>query len=468
MAPSPEISLIRNLFPERKERPTAEDIPMDLGADEKSAVPITPQALLEEKEIESPPDSGLDEEQLTELSEAEEVAIAITNSSDIGFVESLRAVASMPRGFIMGLRRRIRRSDNGLTEIPMEMEMKNVASETDLEAQIPPTATLTQYMNRLRRQVPALVERGSTRAGDIVGAVGRGVQRIDIPRMPRGDMNIPVGAMAGAVGGSITGGAMGGAGAVVPAGIAGMTAGGLTDAGIIEYYRRRGIPITDKLKQKAKLAGAVVAGGAGLATGMSGAGKGVVSGAGITETKINVDADVLKSTQAQESQSIGKNRQWGPKTIAPSAEILDKPRQELYAEDLESTLFDYVAPTSEGADGTIFTNQLKKNQYNNEQLRYYKSGVFIPAKLFEQMNTPENMSKEKLDSLALGQKPIIKIPDMQFIPANNETTWDTVAKVQYPNNELNSIEFLDPYSSYSNVDNFWTTNAQSKLYTINM
>ena len=84
------------------------------------------------------------------------------------------------------------------------------------------------------------------------------------------------------------------------------------------------------------------------------------------------------------------------------------------------------------------------------------------------MNTPENMSKEKLDRLALGQKPIIKIPDMEFIPASNETTWDTVADKQYPNNERFGIEFLDPYSSYSNVDNFWTTNAQSKLYTINM
>jgi hypothetical protein len=56
---------------------------------------------------------------------------------------------------------------------------------------------------------------------------------------------------------------------------------------------------------------------------------------------------------------------------------------------------------------------------------------------------------------------------MEFIPASNETTWDTVARVQYPNNELNSIEFLDPYSSYSNTDNFWATNAQSNLYTIN-
>ena len=57
---------------------------------------------------------------------------------------------------------------------------------------------------------------------------------------------------------------------------------------------------------------------------------------------------------------------------------------------------------------------------------------------------------------------------MEFIPQDNETTWDTVADKQYPNNEPFSVEFLDPYSSYSNVDNYWATNPQSKLYTINM
>jgi len=494
-----------------------------MGDEKKS--PITPQQLLDEKEIESPTtttsesssDSGLDEEQLTELSEAEEVAIAITNSSDIGFVESLRAVAGMPRAFVMGLRRRIRRSPNGLTEIPMELELKNVvADEKDLEAQIPRTATLTQYMNRLRRQVPALVERGTEeiqrgirdikwqittlrrnrmlseaekerRIAELemkqaelerkearveyeqaeMGWRGERIVPPSLYNQPRGDMNVPTGVIAGAIGGSIAGGAMGGARALVPAGIAGMAAGGLTDAGIIEYYRRRGIPITDKLKKQAKLAGAVVAGGAGLATGLSGAGKGVVSGAGITEQKINVDADVLKATQAKESQDVEKNKQWAPKIIAPTPAILDKPAQEMYAEDLEASLFNYVAPTSEGADGTVFTNQLKRNQYMNEQLRYYKSGVFVPAKLWEQMNTPENMSKEKLDRMALGQKPLIELPQMEFIPQNNETTFETVADKQYVNGEPDSIEFLSAYSSYSNVDNYWATNAQSNLYTIN-
>jgi hypothetical protein len=221
------------------------------------------------------------------------------------------------------------------------------------------------------------------------------------------------------------------------------------------------------LRKQAKLIATGVGAGAGLATGMSGAGQGVVSGAGITETKINVDADVLKSTQAQESQEVGKNKQWQPKIIAPTPAILDKPPQEMYAEDLEATLFDYVVPTSEGANGTIMTNQLKKNQYMNEQFRYYKSGVFIPAKLWEQMNTNQNMTTQKLDTLALGEKPLIALPDMEFMPQNNEETFETVARFQYPNQENTSIEFLSPYANFSNTDNYWATNPQSVLYTIN-
>jgi len=297
----------------------------------------------------------------------------------------------------------------------------------------------------------------------------KGRRGIQIPRLVRPtleDVNqgITAGSISGALGGYLSRGSTGALQGITPGGMAGAISGGVSASALRTYFNQRGERVSEKkIQMLAALPSAMI----GAYLGYQGTGKELVSGAvgGITESKINVDADVLKSTQAQESQDTGKNRQWFPKIIAPTPAILDKPAQEMYAEDLEASLFNYVAPTSEGADGTVFTNQLKRNQYMNEQLRYYKSGVFVPAKLWEQMNTPENMSKEKLDRLALGQKPII--PEMQFIPQDNETTWDTVARVQYPNNELNSIEFLDPYSSYSNTDNFWATNAQSNLYTIN-
>jgi len=301
----------------------------------------------------------------------------------------------------------------------------------------------------------------------VTGKRGFQIPRLVRPTLEDANQGVTAGAVGGALGGMLSGGASGGIAGIVPGGMAGAIGGSVSASALRSYFNQRGEQVSDsKIQMLAALPTAML----GAYLGYQGTGKEITSGAvgGVTETKINVDADVLKSTQAQESQDIGKNKQWAPKTIAPTPSILDKPPQEMYAEDLEATLFDYVAPTSEGANGTVFTNQLKRNQYMNEQLRYYKSGVFVPAKLWEQMNTPENMTKEKLDRLAFGQKPIIKIPDMEFIPASNETTWDTVADKQYPNNEPFGIEFLDPYSSYSDVTNYWATNAQSKLYTINM
>ncbi len=297
----------------------------------------------------------------------------------------------------------------------------------------------------------------------------KGRRGIQIPRLIRPtleDVNqgITAGTVSSALGGFLSRGSVGALQGITTGGMAGAIGGGVSASALRTYFNQRGEQVSDsKIQMLAALPTAML----GAYLGYQGTGKELVSGAkgGVTETKINVDADVLKSTKAQVNQEIGKNKQWAPKTIAPTPSILDKPPQEMYAEDLEATLFNYIAPTSEGADGTVFTNQLKRNQYMNEQLRYYKSGVFVPAKLWEQMNTPENMTKEKLDRLALGQKPII--PEMQFLPQDNETTFENVARVQYPNNELNSIEFLDPYSSYSNTDNFWATNPQSVLYTIN-
>lgn len=295
---------------------------------------------------------------------------------------------------------------------------------------------------------------------------------IEIPSLVRptfedANQGVTAGAVGGAIGGMLSGGASGGISGIVPGGMAGAIGGSVSASALRSYFNQRGEQVSDsKIQMLAALPTAML----GAYLGYQGTGKELVSGAkgGITESKINVDADVLKSTKAQINQDIGKNKQWAPKTIAPTPSILDKPPQEMYAEDLEATLFDYVAPTSEGANGTIFTNQLKKNQYMNEQFRYYKSGVMVPHLLFGKILSKANMTPKELDTLALGEKPIIKIPDMEFIPQDNETTWDTVADKQYPNNEPFSVEFLDPYSSYSDVTNYWATNPQSKLYTINM
>jgi hypothetical protein len=79
------------------------------------------------------------------------------------------------------------------------------------------------------------------------------------------------------------------------------------------------------------------------------------------------------------------------------------------------------------------------------------------------MNTkPETMKK-----LALGSKPLIPLPEMEFIPQDNETTWDNVAKLQFVNKENTSVGLFDPYGDFSNVDNYWTITPDSVLFTEN-
>ena len=110
------------------------------------------------------------------------------------------------------------------------------------------------------------------------------------------------------------------------------------------------------------------------------------------------------------------------------------------------------------------TNQLKKNQYMNEQLRYTDAGVYIPKELWGQILTDNPAT---LKNLALGSKPLIPTIDMEFIPQDNETTWDNVARLQYVNKENTSIGLFDPYGNFSDVTNYMTITPDSVLFTEN-
>ena len=78
-----------------------------------------------------------------------------------------------------------------------------------------------------------------------------------------------------------------------------------------------------------------------------------------------------------------------------------------------------------------------------------------------------NTQPDTIEKFALGQKPIIQIPDMEFMPQDNQTTWDNVARLQFVNKENTSIGLFDPYGDFSNVDNYFTITPDSVLYTEN-
>jgi hypothetical protein len=187
---------------------------------------------------------------------------------------------------------------------------------------------------------------------------------------------------------------------------------------------------------------------------------------GVTETKLEVPATATApaAIAKQLDQQTSGNNVWQPKAISPGTNIFDESKQERYAEDLEYVMFNYIEPTSEGASGTVDTNPLKASQARADGIRYSESGVYVPYMLWNQVNDTTEMTEKRFKKMALGP---VRLPDMIFEDQDNETTFAEEATHQFPNGENTAIGFLSPYADYSNVDNFWSLNEQSMLYTIN-
>lgn len=297
------------------------------------------------------------------------------------------------------------------------------------------------------------------------------LKRQDQPR--RGDLETGtrVGTVTGALGAALGSGTMSAQAALgsVITGAAGAAATSyLSITALRNIYRRRGInPDEPSTRKKINYLATIPAAIAAASLGYSGLSEGITSGAGITEKKINIDNALLNNTQAQLDQEGGKNKIWQPKSISPTTSILDESQQEKYADDLEFIAFNYIPPTSEGAQGTVATNPLKYQQQQQEKIRYTDAGVFIPYTTWNEINNANDISEQRIREMTLGQEPLITIPEMTFIDMDNETTFENVNNVHYVNNELTSIEFKSPYSDYSNVDNNWWTNEDNILFTVN-
>ena len=293
------------------------------------------------------------------------------------------------------------------------------------------------------RPVRGDVERGA-RIGAVAGAVSSGLSGQGVLSAQE------------ALGGIVTGAAAGAAGAT------------LSINALRNFYIRRGEnPDDPTISRRIKYLSTIPAAAAASLVGYTKAGQEITTGAGITEKKIQVDPKVLVETQAQLDQEDIKNKQWIPKAIQPSTAILDHSQQEKYADDLEFVAFNYIPPTSEGAQGTIDTNPLKRLQYMGDEIRYTNAGVFIPYNTWNEINDTNDISEQRIREMALGQKPLVPLPDMRFIPQDNETTFENMAEYHYVNNENTAIEYQSPYSDYSDVRNYWAINEESELFTIN-
>ena len=203
------------------------------------------------------------------------------------------------------------------------------------------------------------------------------------------------------------------------------------------------IPYDEKTEREKydKGAALAIAAGAAAAGGMT-----LYKGFMPREQKIEIPANVFTQQQGTESapmQTMARGL-LRPKFIMPDADILEPTPQELAADALEFAMFDFVEPTSEGAQGTVGTNILKALQQENENIRFRGAGVSIPSLYNNGANT---LSNDEIKTLFLGHElPPMIFNEMQQGLSEFETSQFDV------NNELTAIELFNPYSNYTNVD----------------
>ena len=157
------------------------------------------------------------------------------------------------------------------------------------------------------------------------------------------------------------------------------------------------------------------------------------------ERPIELPAEIY--TQQQDQMARGLLR---PKFIMPSADILQPSNQELAADALEFAMFDFVEPSSEGAEGTNQTNILKAFQKENENIRYRGAGVVVNS-LFN--NDANDLTREQITKMFLGPE----LPPMIFSEIQQNLSEYEVNSFDV-NNERTGVEFFSPYNNFTDVN----------------
>jgi hypothetical protein len=133
-----------------------------------------------------------------------------------------------------------------------------------------------------------------------------------------------------------------------------------------------------------------------------------------------------------------------PKFIMPDADILQPSNQELAADALEFAMFDFVEPSSEGAEGTNQTNILKAFQKENENIRYRGAGVVVNSLFGNDVN---DLTTQQINKMFLGPE----LPPMIFSEIQQNLSEYEVNQFDV-NNEITGIEFFSPYNNFTDVN----------------
>lgn len=151
-------------------------------------------------------------------------------------------------------------------------------------------------------------------------------------------------------------------------------------------------------------------------------------------------------TQVVKQQKNNVKKQWRPKMIAPSSEILEPTKKQAVMNEMLFTAFDYVPEGSEGGNGNSDSNVLMGQQEIESELRFLGWRKQI-------------LERELMYRKQLGAKPRPP-PLMKF---------DNMDPSQYETNMYNPeqpLSYNSPYKFFTDVDGLNVSIKRSELYGI--
>jgi hypothetical protein len=164
--------------------------------------------------------------------------------------------------------------------------------------------------------------------------------------------------------------------------------------------------------------------------------------------KLEVESPIIEGDILQEQQDkIEKMQGKGllrPKFIIPNVNILQPSDQELAADALEYAAFDFVKPGTEGGEGDLNTNILKRIQYENNNIRFNGAGVKVNSLFGYDLSVEP--PQETINNLFLYKAlPPLKFQEQEYNLSEFEvTSYD-------PINQRGAIEMFSPYNDFSDT-----------------
>jgi len=212
----------------------------------------------------------------------------------------------------------------------------------------------------------------------------------------------------------------------------------------------------NQLLERQGVTGPIAAGVAGAA-GIAAAGAATLGGgianvaAGLMREPVKVPPDTLKVVQ-QDDKGTGKLR---PKFIIPSTDLLQPTNQQIQADMDEWNMFDFVNPTSEGANGTAANNPLKLQGIQENEIRYRDAGMDVTQMFWDDLP----YTNEQLVEYTIGA-PVPALPEMKF-QENEEQFFDDRGQPQLSlwgrhggynaSSQANAIEIQSPFRNFTEV-----------------